>query len=161
MRLESGTVARRLAPSLTLAVLAAFAHTGCGGTTGHPLSKTQYERAVAKVQQRVFAQVSPATIMVSARGGDPTEGLRAVQDASRTEAKDLADITPPADIAQPHRRLVAAIRSYAEELAPVITAVRQHKLSARALTAKLRSLPSVQAIRAARAEIARKGYRIG
>src|SRR5919198_3820639 len=104
--------ARRVASMLAFAAISASVATGCGGGSSHPLSKAQYERQVTKIQQQVFAKVNPATIMASARGGDPTEGLLAVQEASKREAADLAHITPPSEIAKPHRRLVTAIRSY-------------------------------------------------
>jgi hypothetical protein len=154
-------LSRRSAFRVALALIAAAA-SGCGGTgSSHPLSKAQYEHKVQRIQQDVFAKVNPATILLGARGGDPTAGLRAVQEASAKEADELGRITPPAEIAQAHKSLVTALRRYGDELSGIIAAVHKRKLSGQDLRAKLRSLASVKSIRAARVAIAQKGYNIG
>jgi hypothetical protein len=158
---SSPLLRRRLAFPIALALIAA-AISGCGGNgSNQRVSKAQYEQKVQQIQQEVFARVNPATLLLGARGGDPTQGLRAVQDAAVKEAEELGRLSPPAEIASDHRRLVAALRRYTDELRGVIAAVRERKLAGRHLQAKLRSLASVKAIRAARVAIARKGYNIG
>lgn len=153
-------LSRGVAFLIALALIVAAC--GCGGSgNSHPLSKSQYEHKVQQIQQEVFAKVNPATILLGAKGGDPTTGLRAVQEASAKEADELGRITPPAEIAQVHRSLVNALRRYGDELRGVIAAVHNRKLKGQGLRAKLRSLPSVKTIRAARVAIAEKGYNIG
>jgi hypothetical protein len=137
---------------------------GCGDgahSSSRRLSKTQYEHKVQQIQQEVFAKVNPATVLLGARGGDPGPGLRAVQEASAKEADELDRLRPPAEIAQPHRSLVRAIRRYGNDLDGIIAAVRKHELRGQELQAKLRSLASIKAIRTARHEIVQKGYEIG
>ena len=156
---KSRLLSQALAFPIALALTAA---PGCGGNgSSQPVSKARYEQKVQRIQEDVFAKVNPATLLLGARGGDPTQGLRAVQEASAKEAEELGRIRPPGEIAEAHRSLVAALRRYGTELSGVIAAVRERKLAGRELQAKLRSLPSVEAIRAARVAITRKGYNIG
>ena len=158
----------RFALPLAVGLIVAGA-SGCGGngsgqrTNGstRPVSKAQYEHKVQQIQQDVFAKVNPATILLGARGGDASEGLRAVQKASVKEAEELGGIAAPPEIARAHRSLVTALRRYGDELSRIIAALGQRKLSAQDVRVKLRWLPSVEAIRAARVAIARKGYNIG
>ena len=126
----------------------------------HPLSKKQYERQLSSIQHQAFAKASPATLLLGAQGGNGAKGLLIVQQVAATEAHKLAKITPPTDISQPHRRLIAALRAYANDLGDRIRALRAHKLQSTAIPQKLRSLKSVRAIRAARAAIINHGYSI-
>jgi hypothetical protein len=165
---ETGAVRLHRIRSLRLGLLfmsvvaaLALAASGCGGGSSRPLSKSQYERKVQQIQQDVFAKINPATVIVSSRGGDATRGLEAVQHAIEDEARQLGQLTPPADIAKLHRRLVAAMRHYAEDLSSLIGALRSGRLTLDELGPKLRSLVSARAVRKARAEIIERGYKIG
>jgi hypothetical protein len=146
-----------------MSVVAALALSaaGCGGGSSRPLSKSQYEHKVQQIQQDAFAKVNPATIIVSSRGGDVTRSLEAVESAIEDEARELGQIRPPAGIAKLHNKLVSAVRRYAQDLGSLIAALRSRRLTLDELGPKLRSLPSANAIRTARAEIIQSGYRIG
>jgi hypothetical protein len=162
------TGARRRFLCVLCATMAAPIAGACGGksaqqatTSAQPVSKSQYERKVTDIQQAAFAKANPATILGSSASGNPATGIAVVQRVTASEADELSRIPPPADIAGPHGRLVDAIRAYARDLGAMTRALRDHQLDPGAIPAKLRSLPSVRAVRAARAAIIDKGYRIG
>jgi hypothetical protein len=84
--------------------------------------------------------------------------LRTAQRQLRTAAAELARIRPPAGIEQQHRRLIAAVREFANELTGVIAGVKKgNGAPVYALVPNLKGLKDMQKASEA---ISKAGYRI-
>ena len=137
-----------------LALLAA----GCGGGGGpKPLDKADY----VKQMQAIGRNLSTSLNALSASSSTPKKAAAAltkVQGQLNDAADKIDSITPPTDIAKPHKQLADAVREFASELTPLIKKVDGGNISA---LATLTSLKGVSDIAAASNAIAKKGYKIG
>jgi hypothetical protein len=101
-----------------LAALVALA--GCGGEN-EPLSKAGYERET----QAIFERVEQDHVDTS--GNTPQEQAAALEEARdrvRQVAEDFDELSPPSAVADAHDDFVAGMRGVADDMAPVIEAVR-------------------------------------
>jgi hypothetical protein len=144
----------------TLAALAlALALAGCGG--GNRLSKSEYEHHIqsdGRQLRSVFAPLSkpPASLSVLA-----TE-IKTGQDKLRLAADELGGITPPREIEQDNRTLVAGLRKLADELEPLRQGAAKGdvKLVQHAVNG-IQGSRALRESQRATADMKKKGYRLG
>jgi hypothetical protein len=122
---------------------------------------TLYERQMQVLGERLAAELATAGRAV----GAPTakrpviEGvLRTAQRQLRAAADELARIRPPAGIEQQHRRLIAAVREFANELTGVIAGVK--KGNGAPVYAVIPNLKGLRDMQKASDAISKAGYRI-
>jgi hypothetical protein len=141
---------------LTATQLALLERCVSGVAVHRPLSKTAYEAAmhvVAKSFTKAYQEIGGSATAYMAQ-----LGLRLMQSDLRQAAKELEAITPPAQVAPAHRRLVKAVSLFADELNPIIKRLKAGKISALAEVTKVSAYKEIAADSEA---ITNKGYDIG
>jgi hypothetical protein len=93
---------------------------GCGGGGGDssgssspPLSKAQYQAKLQQLSNQVGAELRQS---VGASTKLKESDIPKLQDSLRSFAGKVAALSPPAAVEDLHRRLVAAVRSLADDL---------------------------------------------
>ncbi len=147
---SSGTTATT---STTLTATAASTTSG-----GAPLSKRAYERRMSKL----FTQLTQAYGGLGAVNPlDPASSARLLDRLASgldVAADKLEAINPPAAVARAHERLVAAVRSWADELHDRASEARKAG-STKALSG-ISKLPGFAAIQSALEQLAARGFSI-
>ena len=143
---------------------------GCGGS-GKSSTTTTTAAAATTIPAKPVTKLVYARRMV-AIGTGLTNSINSVNPSTAAEAatslvklqgdlrdaqKQLAALTPPADVAIPHRNLTAAVGEFADELAPVIVKLKAGKLAALQTVGQM---PALQKIGTATAAITAAGYKI-
>jgi ABC-type glycerol-3-phosphate transport system substrate-binding protein len=162
---------RRTIALLALVGAAALPAGGCGGgggssSTTTTASSTTTSTSAAPLTKAVYARRMKAIgtdLTNSINGVNPSTAAEAatslvkVQADLRAAQRELAAMTPPADVVIAHRNLTAAVGEFADELDPVIAKLRAGKLAALQTVGQLAAL---QKIGTATAAIAAAGYNI-
>jgi hypothetical protein len=148
--------------ALAAALAAAFV-AGCSGGGGEPLSKSTYLKTVASI---LLADSGPARRVrippPTLRGNDTymilvsSIELPSPETAER-EARDLAGLLPPKEVAVAQHDLIAGLRSYAVHFLSLERRL-QHVLSFRELRSTL--CESFRQLTRARQEFAQVGYEV-
>jgi hypothetical protein len=150
--------ARRVVVIAATGLLAA----GCGGgggggeTTSAPLTKAQYQAKLQQLSNEVGAQVRQS---IGASTKLRESDIPKLQDSLRSFAGRIAALNPPAAVADLHTRLVAAVRSLADDLPDLTAAVNQAKDPSAAIAA-LFGAKSIQALISLQQAYKAKGYDI-
>ena len=155
----AGTRHRGAGTLAALALALALALAGCGG--GNRLSKSEYEQHIQRDGSQlrsVFAPLSkpPASLAVLA-----TE-IKTGQDKLRLAADELGGITPPREIEQDNRTLVAGLRKLADELEPLRQGAAKGdvKLVQHAVNG-IQGSRALREAQGATADMKKKGYKLG
>jgi ABC-type glycerol-3-phosphate transport system substrate-binding protein len=168
---------RRTIALLALVGAAALPAGGCGGGGGSSSSSSSTTTTTTASSTTTSTSAAPLTKAVYARrmkaiGTDLTNSINGVNPSTAAEAatslvkvqadlraaqRELAAMTPPADVVIAHRNLTAAVGEFADELDPVIAKLRAGKLAALQTVGQLAAL---QKIGTATAAIAAAGYNI-
>ena len=119
-----------------------------------PATKLVYSRrmiAIGTGLTNSINSVNPST------AADAATSLVKLQADLRAAQKELAALTPPADVAVPHQNLTAAVGEFADELDPVIVKLKAGKLAALQTVGQMAALKKIGTATAA---ISAAGYKI-
>jgi hypothetical protein len=147
---------------LAALVLAASGCGGGGGGGGDRLSKSAYEK---KVQAEGKKITSAFRALSSSRTNDFDQLAKNVQ-KGKSELRDAADrldgVSPPSDIEGAHKDLVAGMRGLADDLEPLVKALKAHdKKKISKVSSDLSKSPSGRKAQKAVNEMKKKGYDVG
>jgi hypothetical protein len=141
-----------------IAVLAAIslvlAGCGGGGKSTKPLTKAEYQAKLEQIAKDVGAQL---TTSASASKTPSKEDLAEARKALNTFADELEQVTPPAEVAQAHRRLIDAMHRLRDDLEGIFEKVAEAKTPSAGISA-LFGAPAIQLLLKAQQEFKAKGY---
>ena len=137
---SSGTTTTTAAPTTTVAPA--------------PVTKAAYARRMVAIGTGLTNSIN--SVNPSTAAGAATSLVKLQADL-RSAQKELAALTPPTDVAIPHRNLTAAVGEFADELDPVIVQLKAGKLSALQTVGQMAALKKIGTATAA---IAAAGYKI-
>jgi hypothetical protein len=147
----------------TLAALAlALLLAGCGGGGGgNRLSKSEYEHHIqsdGRQLRSVFAPLSKPPTSLAVLAAEIKTG----QDKLRLAANELESITPPREIEQDNKTLVAGLRKLANELEPLRQGAANGdvKLVQQAVNG-IQGSRALREAQRATADMKKKGYKLG
>jgi hypothetical protein len=138
---------------------AAFVLAGCGGGGGSkssskPLSKAEYQAKLEQIAKDVGAQLkTSASNSKTASKQDIAEAKKAV----KIFAGQLEKVNPPAEVAQPHQHLIAAMRRLSTDIDGIFKKVAEAKTPSEGISA-LFGAPGIQLLLKAQQEFKAKGY---
>jgi hypothetical protein len=140
----------------SLAVVAA----GCGGGGssggGEPLTKEQYQAKVKAIARQIGSELGSAVNLGKQTSpADVDKGVKALHEF----ANELADVTPPKEVAQAHQLLIDGMNTLADELKPLVEKLNKTKDPTEALSA-LFSLKALQLLNKAQQEFKQAGYTV-
>ncbi len=121
--------ARRLLPILASLLALMLVAAGCGSPS---LTKEQYEEEVQRIAQDVQERFDEVAVL-GAQGEADRDALRASAAALEDAADGFADLDPPAEIADAHDDMVAAVRSLARMMQRLVELDEEAEESGRGL----------------------------
>src|SRR5579862_2819397 len=144
---------------------------GCGGGSKSSTTRTTAAAATTTVPAKPATKLVYSRRMIAIGTGltnsinsvnpstaaDAATSLVKLQADLRAAQKELAALTPPADVAVPHKKLIAAVGEFADELDPVIVKLQAGKLAALQTVGQM---PALKKIGTATAAISAAGYKI-
>ncbi len=142
-------------------VLAAgsLALAGCGGGGGsksssQPLTKAEYQAKLGQIAKHVGAQLQKS----ASKSKTPSkQDLAEAKKAVGVFVGELEQVNPPAEIAQAHKDLIAAMRRLGNDVEGIFKKVAAAKTPSEGITA-LFGAPAIQALLKAQQEFKAKGY---
>jgi hypothetical protein len=110
---------------------------GCGGAGGNegaskPLTKAQYQAKLQQLSNAVGAELRQS---VGASTTLKQSDVPKLQKSLRSLAGKLEAVSPPADVADLHTRLIAAVRDFADDLPTLAKTLEQAKDPSAAIAA--------------------------
>jgi hypothetical protein len=155
-------VSRKVFGAALVLVLLALA--GCGGGGGddggngnEPVSKEEYERVLADA---LLSLGKPIDALGTARTAvDAGVKAERIVTTLRRGADTLDAVVPPEDVADPHERLVGAMREFAQDIEALLEQGAQAKPQGVEFNEYFLSSPALQTLDAAAREIREAGYR--
>lgn len=147
--------------AVLLVVALVLVAAGCGGGGGSdqsakPLTKAQYQAKLQQLSNEVGAELRQS---VGASTTLKQSDVPKLQQSLRSLAGKLDAVTPPADVADLHTRLVAAVRDFADELPSLAKSLEQAKDPSAAIAALFGAKP-IQALIQLQQAYKDKGYDI-
>ena len=149
---------RRAVLLVVALVLVAAGFGGGGGSdqSAKPLTKAQYQAKLQQLSNEVGAELRQS---VGASTTLKQSDVPKLQQSLRSLAGKLDAVTPPADVADLHTRLVAAVRDFADELPSLAKSLEQAKDPSAAIAALFGAKP-IQALIQLQQAYKDKGYDI-
>jgi hypothetical protein len=134
---------------------------GCGGGGGNeeaskPLTKAQYRAKLQQLSNEVGAELRQS---VGASTTLKQSDVPKLQKSLRSLAGKLDAVTPPANVADLHTRLIAAVRDFADELPSLAKSLEQAKDPSAAIAAVFGAKP-IEALIQLQQAFKDKGYDI-
>lgn len=134
---------------------------GCGGGGGNeeaskPLTKAQYQAKLQQLSNEVGAELRQS---VGASTTLKQSDVPKLQQSLRSLAGKLDAVTPPANVADLHTRLIAAVRDFADELPALAKTLEQAKDPSAAIATLFGAKP-IQALIQLQQAYKDKGYDI-
>jgi hypothetical protein len=156
-------VKRALILFASLASVVAVA--GCGGGGGgSALSKADYEQQMQALQTKLSSTADE----LSSAFSDPSDiaamskGLRDAADLLDEASSGLADISPPADVADPHQSMVDNSAAAADKIREFADKIESEPLSElQKSLADFQNIEEFATLQTAVSDIKAKGYDIG
>ena len=147
--------------AVLLVVALVLVAAGCGGGGGSdqsakPLTKAQYQAKLQQLSNEVGAELRQS---VGASTTLKQSDVPKLQQSLRSLAGKLDAVTPPANVADLHTRLVAAVRDFADELPSLAKSLEQAKDPSAAIAALFGAKP-IQALIQLQQAYKDKGYDI-
>lgn len=139
-------------------VALAVALAGCGGgghSSGPPLSKAAYQTRMAAFGKQLGGALGSLGSVHTVPAAEAALGKLQREFAATDKA--LGAITPPADVAAAHAKLVAALGEFSGELGSLITELKAGKLESLGTVFALKGMSDIES--AAKA-ITKDGYTI-
>jgi outer membrane murein-binding lipoprotein Lpp len=132
---------------------------GCGGGGGSessskPLTKAEYQAKLEQIAKDVGAQLQKS----ASKAKTPTKkDLAEAKKAVGIFVGELEQVNPPAEVAQAHKDLIAAMRRLGNDIEGIFKKVAAAKTPSEGITA-LFGAPAIQALLKAQQEFKAKGY---
>ena len=147
--------------AVLLVVALVLVAAGCGGGGGSdqsakPLTKAQYQAKLQQLSNEVGAELRQS---VGASTTLKQSDVPKLQQSLRSLAGKLDAVTPPANVADLHTPLVAAVRDFADELPSLAKSLEQAKDPSAAIAALFGAKP-IQALIQLQQAYKDKGYDI-
>jgi outer membrane murein-binding lipoprotein Lpp len=131
---------------------------GCGGggskSSSKPLTKAEYKTKLEQIAKDVGAQLKTTT---SSSKTPSKKDLAEAKKAVGVFVGELEQVNPPAEIAQAHKDLIAAMRRLGNDIEGIFKKVAAAKTPSEGITA-LFGAPAIQALLKAQQEFKAKGY---
>jgi hypothetical protein len=134
-----------------------FLTAGCGGGGKKPVTKAEYEAQMQPIASRLASTAGALTSATTKKAG--IDALTKLEVALTEAAKQLDQITPPANVAKAHAQLTAAASEFATELEPLIAKLRAGAPSVYAVLFSVTSLKGFKALQNVQRAYAAQGYR--
>ena len=132
---------------------------GCGGggsskSSSKPLTKAQYQTKLKQIAKDVGAQLKAR----ASSSKTPTKkDLAEAKKALNTFVGELQKVNPPAEIAQAHQDLIAAMRRLGNDIEGIFKKVAAAKTPSEGISA-LFGAPAIQLLLKTQQEFKAKGY---
>jgi outer membrane murein-binding lipoprotein Lpp len=132
---------------------------GCGGggsskSNSKPLTKAEYQAKLEQIAKDVGAQLQKS----ASKSKAPTEkDLAEAKKAVGVFVGRLEQVNPPAEVAQAHKDLIAAMRRLGNDIEGIFKKVAAAKTPSEGISA-LFGAPAIQALLKAQQEFKAKGY---
>ena len=116
--------------AVLLVVALVLVAAGCGGgggsdQTAKPLTKAQYQAKLQQLSNEVGAELRKS---VGASTTLKQSDVPKLQKSLRSFAGKLEAVTPPANVADLHTRLIAAVRDFADDLPSLANALDRRRI---------------------------------
>ena len=147
--------------AVLLVVALVLVAAGCGGGGGNeeaskPLTKAQYQARLQQLSNEVGAELRQS---VSASSTLKQSDVPKLQRSLRSLAGKLEAVSPPANVADLHTRLIAAVRDFADDLPTLAKRLEQAKDPSAAIAAVFGAKP-IEALIQLQQAFKDKGYDI-
>jgi hypothetical protein len=132
---------------------------GCGGGGGSkssskPLTKAEYKTKLEQIAKDVGAQLKTTT---SSSKTPSKKDLAEAKKAVNTFVGELEKVNPPAEVAQAHQDLIAAMRRLGNDIEGIFKKVAEAKTPSEGISA-LFGAPAIRLLLKAQQEFKAKGY---
>jgi hypothetical protein len=133
---------------------------GCGGggskSSSKPLTKAEYKTKLEQIAKDVGAQLKTTT---SGSKTPSKQDLAEAKKAVNTFVGELEKVNPPAEVAQAHQDLIAAMRRLGNDIDGIFKKVAEAKTPSEGISA-LFGAPAIQLLLKAQQEFKAKGYNL-